>query len=142
MHTIETVTASLTAKHPKYYSLSVKESSHCVIGYSIDAFIETEDEKLHYCVYNAGRLRCVKREKLTLTYKSVRNEPKDSAIIIRGGKYDGHYMVRYEGDGWLKLSTDVVEVQPMRESDAKEFRNYIARHAQYCYRGTFEVVSL
>lgn len=144
MNTIstDTIIARLAKKHPVNYSITASESNHCVLGYTIYAYVELQDEKLMYSTDKAGRLRVIRREKLTPTYKSVRLQPHDSAVIIRGGKYDGQYIVRYEGEGWLKTTTNVEEVKPMRDYYAKEFRNYIDHHVQYCYRGQFEVVNI
>jgi len=140
--TIDTISARIAKKHPNNYCLSAKESTHCVLGYVIDVFVETEDEDLHYATDKAGRARLVSRRKLTPTYKSIRLQPRDSAVIIRGGKYDGHYVVRHQGEGWLTTTTDVAEVKAMKAAYAEEVRNYTAFHAQYCYRGTFEVVKI
>lgn len=139
---IDNVIARLTKKHPVNYGISASESNHCVLGFTIYGWVETDGEKLMYSTDKAGRLRVCRREKLTPTYKSVRLEPHDSAVIIRGGKYDGHYIVRSEGDGWLKTTTDINEVKPMRNYYANDYRNYISHHAQYCYRGTFEVIKI
>jgi hypothetical protein len=140
--TLETVTARIAKKHPRNYRISATESTHCVLGYVIDVFVETEDENLHYATDKAGRARLVSRRKLTPTYKSIRLQPSDSAVIIRGGQYDGHYVVRHQGEGWLVTTTDVAEVKAMKASYAEEVRNYTAIHAQYCYRGTFDVVRI
>lgn len=136
------ITARLTKKHPTHYYLSVSDSQHCVLGYSIHALIELEDEKVYYATDAAGRLRVTKRERLTPTYLSIRKQPYDSAVIIRGGHYDGHYVVRTQGEGWLITSTNPADVKPMRKAYADEVRNYVAFHAQYCYRGTFETITL
>lgn len=139
MTTIDTILARLAKRHPINYSITASESTHCVLGHTIYAWVELEDEKLMYATDKAGRLRVVRQETLTPTYKSIRLETADSVVVIRGGIYDGHYIVRYEGEGWLKTSTNIADVSPMRASYAQEFRNYVAFHAQYCYRGTFAV---
>lgn len=138
----DNVIANLTKKHPVNYGITASESNHCVLGHTIYGYVETEDERIMYSTDKAGRLRVSSRENLTPTYKRIRLEPRDSAVIIRGGEYDGHYVVRNEGEGWLKTTTDIKEINPMRESYAKEVRDYINVHSQYCYRGTFEVVKI
>jgi hypothetical protein len=99
---IGSVITRLTKKHPVNYGISASESNHCVLGYTIYGYVETEDEKIMYSTDKAGRLRVCRRETLTPTYKSIRLEQRDSAVVIRGGKYDGRYIVRHEGEGWLK----------------------------------------
>jgi hypothetical protein len=140
--TIDTIVAKLTKKHPVNYGITASESNHCVLGHTIYGFVELENEKIMYATDKAGRVRVVKQEALTPTYKSIRKEAHTSAVIIEGGKYDGHYIVGTEGDGWLKTTTNKSEVKPMRLSYASEFRNYVAFHAQYCYRGAFKVVPI
>jgi hypothetical protein len=139
---LDTVKERIAKKHPRNYHISATESTHCVLGYTIDVFVETEDDNLHYATDKAGRARLVSRRKLTPTYKSVRLQPNDSAVIIRGGAYDGHYVVRHQGEGWLITTTDISAVKAMKAAYAEEVRNYTATHAQYCYRGTFEVVRI
>lgn len=142
MTTIAAVTAKLEKKHPINYSIHVSESTHCVFGYVVDGFVETEDEKLHYATDKAGRLRLISRDKLTPTYKSVRLQPVDHVIRIIGGIYDGQYYIATKHDGYLELTTDISHALKMRRYTANEVRNYISFHAQHCYRGTFEVVAL
>jgi hypothetical protein len=142
MITTDNVISKLTKKHPANYGITASESTHCVLGRTIYAFVETVDEKLMYGTDKAGRVRLLRTEKLTPTYKNVRNDPKNSAVIIRGGKYDGHYIVRHNGEGWLTTSTDSKDVTLMQAYYAQDHRNYIAHNAQYCYRGTFEVVTI
>lgn len=142
MPTVNDIIERLAKKHPVNYSIDASESTHCVLGTTIYAYVELEDEKLMYATDKAGRLRIVKRDMLTPTYKSIRQQLKDSAVVIRGGKYDGHYVQRHQGDGWLITTTDVNEVVSMRLAYAEEFRNYIGFHAQHCYRGAFEVVQV
>lgn len=139
---LDTVKARIAKKHPHNYRISATESTHCVLGHTVDVFVETEDEDIHYATDKAGRARLVSRRKLTPTYKSIRLQPADSAVIIRGGKYDGHYVVRHQGEGWLVTTTDVAEVKAMKAAYAEEVRNYTSFHAQYCYRGIFEVVRI
>jgi hypothetical protein len=138
----DNVISRLTQKHPINYGISASENTHCVLGTTIYAFVELEDEKLMYKTDARGRLLVCKRETLTPTYKSVRLQPKDSAVIIRGGNYDGHYVVKHQGEGWLKTTTDISEVTAMSNYDTADWRNYIGFHAQYCYRGQFEVVAI
>lgn len=142
MTTIAAVTAKLEKKHPINYSISVSESTHCVMGHIVDGFVETEDEKLHYATDKIGRLRLIRRTKLTPTYKSVRLQPIDHVIRIVGGAYDGQYYVATKHDGYLNLTHDIAKAHVMRQYTANEVRNYIAFHAQHCYRGTFEIVAL
>jgi hypothetical protein len=137
--TIDSIIARLAKKHPIHYELSAKECTHCVLGHTIYAWVELENEKIMYATDKAYRLRVVSVDPVTPTYKSIRLQAKDSAVIIRGGQYDGQYIVSIESDGWLKLGT-ASEVKPMRRAYAEENRSYVAHHAQYCYRGTFEVV--
>jgi hypothetical protein len=139
---IDNVVFRLTKKHPVNYGITASESNHCVLGYTIYGFVELEEEKIMYATDKAGRLRVVNREALNPTYKSIRKEVHTSAVVIDGGKYDCHYIVGTQGDGWLKTSTNVADVQPMRPSYATDFRNYVAFHAQHCYRGSFKVVSI
>lgn len=137
--TIDMIIARVAKKHPVNYGISATESTHCVLGHTIYVFIELEYEKIMYATDKSYRLRIARSEQLTPTYKLIRLQAKDSAVIIRGGQYDGQYIVSVEADGWLKLGT-ASEVKPMRAAYAEETRSYVAHHAQYCYRGTFEVV--
>jgi C-terminal processing protease CtpA/Prc len=136
--TIAYIIARLAKKHPLNYDISATESTHCVLGHTIYAWVELESQKIMYATDKAYKLRVVSVEELTPTYKSIRLQPKDSVVMIRGGQYDGKYVTAYEGDGWLK--TGGIPDIPMKAAYAKEFRDYVAHHAQYCYRGTFEVV--
>lgn len=138
-HTRDSIAARLAKKHPLHYDITTTESTHCVLGHTIYAWVELEDEKIMYATDKAYRLRVVSVDPVTPTYKSIRLQPKDSAVVIRGGKYDGQYVVTAEADGWLKTGS-IADTQPMRAAYAHELRNYVAHHAQYCYRGTFEVV--
>jgi hypothetical protein len=139
--TIDTIIARLAKKHPLHYDISATENTHCVLGYTIYAWVELEHEKIMYATDKAYRLRIVRTEELTPTYKAIRLQAKDRAVVIRGGQYDGKYILSIEPDGWLKLG-DVSAVKPMRSAYAEETRNYVAHHAQYCYRGNFEVVQI
>lgn len=139
---IDTVVSKLTKKHPVNYGITASESNHCVLGYTVYGFVELEEEKIMYATDKAGRLRVVNREALTPTFKSIRKEAHTSAVVIDGGKYDGHYIIGTQGDGWLKTSTNKADVQPMRHSYATEFRDYVSFHAQECYRGSFKVVPI
>jgi hypothetical protein len=139
-HTTATIIDRLAKKHPVHYDISASENTHCVLGHTIYAWVELENEKIMYATDKAYRLRVVRVEELTPTYKAIRLQPKDCAVVIRGGQYDGQHVIRYDGDGWLKLG--VSTTQPMRAAYAEEFRSYVAHHAQYCYRGTFEVVTI
>lgn len=51
--------------------------------------------------------------------------------------------IRIATDVWqLKTTTDIKDVDPMRSSYANEFMDYVNFHAQYCYRGKFEVINI
>lgn len=139
---LPSIKARIEKKHPNNYRVDVKESTHCVLGHIIDIFVETEDEDLHYTTDKAYRVRLVSSQKLTPTYKSIRLQPHDSAVVIRGGKFDGQYITLIGSDGWLVTTTDISEVKAMRAAYAEENRAYISLHAQSCYRGTFEVVKV
>jgi len=139
---VAAITAKIQAKHANIYYLSVTDSDHCVLGYSVHALVELEEEKIYYRTDAAGRLRVTKRERLTPTYLSIRKQPKDSVVIIRGGKYDGQYICGGGHDGWYDTTFDINKVVKIRYSYAIETRNRIAFNAQYCYRGTFEIVTL
>jgi hypothetical protein len=139
--TIDMIIARLTKKHPISYEITATETTHCVLGHTIYAWVELEHEKIMYETDKSYRLRVVSVDAVTPTYKSIRLQAKDSAVIIRGGQYDGQYIVSVESDGWLKLGS-ASDVKPMRKAYAEETKSYAAHHAQYCYRGTFEVVSI
>jgi hypothetical protein len=139
--TIDMIIARVAKKHPVNYGISANENTHCVLGHTIYVFIELEDEKIMYATDKSYRLRVARSEQLTPTYKLIRLQAKDSAVIIRGGQYDGQYIVSIESHGWLKLGS-ASEVKPMRRAYAEENRSYVAHHAQYCYRGTFEVIAI
>lgn len=138
--TVAAITARIEKKHPNNYYLDVSDSDHCVLGYSVHALIELEDEKIYYATDAAGRLRVTKRESLTPTYKSIRLQPKDSVVMVMDGKYKGQYICGGGHDGWYDTTTDINAVKKMRHSYAIEARNRIAFNAQYCYGGKFEVV--
>lgn len=139
----EVVAAKLGQKHPAAYSISTKEDTHCVLGHTVYGWVETEDEKLFYSTDKAGRLRLVSRDTLTPTYKSVRLEPKDSVVRVAGdGPYAGKYILNETVDGWYNTTENISEASPMRRYYADIARNNIARNAQYCYGGKFEVVTI
>lgn len=140
--TVALISARIEKKHSNYYHLSVSDSEHCVLGYNVDVFIELEDEKIHYATDKAGRLRVCKRERLTPTYKAIRQEPHDSVVIVTDGPYKGQYICGGGYDGWYNTTTDINAVKKMRHSYAVEARNRIAFNAQYCYGGNFEVVKI
>lgn len=139
---VATITARIEKKHPNSYYLDVSDSNHCVLGYSIHALVETEDEKIFYATDSAGRLRVTRRDLLSPTYKAIRNEPLDSVVMVSGGVYNGQYICGGGHDGWYDTTTDVNAVKKMRHSYAVESRNRIAFNAQRCYGGKFEVVRI
>lgn len=142
MYTQQSLAAHIAKKHPNNYSITTNENTNCVLGHTVYAFVETEDEKLMYGTDKAGRCRLLSRDQLNPTYKSIRLQPKDSLVRIKGGKYDGHYIIQHTGEGWFKTSLNLADANPMRASYANDFRSYCAFHAQYCYRGEFEVVKI
>jgi len=141
--TPQIVADKLAKKHIGAYSIATKEDTHCVLGHCVYGFVETEDESLMYSSDKAGRLRLVRSEKLTPTYKSIRLEPRDSVVRVGGnGQYAGLYVGRETVDGYYELTANIADVIPMRHSYAVEARNRIAFNSQYCYGGKFEVVKI
>jgi len=143
MYTQQSLAAHIAKKHPNSYSLTTSENTHCVLGHTVYAFVETEDEKLMYSTDKAGRCRLVDREKLTPTYRSVRMQPKNCVIRVAGeGPYKGLYMLNETIDGWYNTTPNISDAKPMSKWVADQVRSRIAFNAQHCYGGKFEVVAI
>lgn len=141
MHTVKSLSAYLTKKHPINYSISTSESNDLVLGYIVYGFVETENEKLMYSTDKAGRVRLVRKDTLNPTYKSVRLQPKDRVIKIVGeGPHKGKFVVRQEPDGWLTTTAERNEAPLYRQYDANSIVSRLSFNAQYCYGGKFEAI--
>lgn len=127
---VDMMREKLQAKYPNAWDISVSAMQGGPY-----ARVETDDEWISYSFDATNKLRVSSRKTINPTYKSVRLEPKDSVVMIKGGKYDGHYIVKCEGEGYFKTSTNVADARPKAKYDADNFRNYCAFHTQYRYVG-------
>lgn len=55
------------------------------------------------------------------------------ALQIKGGAFDGHYIVRHTGDGFFDTTTDINLAHKQAEGVIDSNASRFYRNAQYCY---------
>lgn len=84
----------------------------------------------------------MKSNQLIATQISVSKQPINCVIKLTGnGQYKGKYYNGHEGNGWLKLADNSNDAHPMNAYTANEVMNMLARNAQHCYGGQFEITT-